>query len=51
MGCMISVYRFVMGKPEVKSPLGKHGWKSTFNINMHLQIVGFDCGMNSPGLA
>jgi hypothetical protein len=48
---MITVYRAVMGKPEVKSPLGSHRWRCKVNIKIHLQVVGCDCEMHSSGLA
>ena len=39
-----SVYRFLVGKPEEKEPLGRsrHRWED--NIKMYLQVVGGDCG-------
>jgi len=35
-----SVYRFLVGKPEEKEPLGRsrHRWED--NIKMYLQVVG-----------
>jgi len=43
MGERRSLKRFLVGKPEGMSPLGKsrRGWKD--NIKMNLQEVGWEC--------
>ena len=40
MGEMGSVYRFLVGKPEVKRPLGRPRRRWEDNINMDFQEVG-----------
>ena len=43
------VYRVLVGKPEVKRPLGrpKHRWED--NIKMYLQEVGWGNGLDRAG--
>ena len=38
------VHRVLVGKPEGKRPLGRHGCRWEDNINMDLQEVGGSCG-------
>jgi hypothetical protein len=42
MGKGRSVYRILVGKPEVKRPLGRRTRKWKFNIKMDLQEDGCD---------
>jgi hypothetical protein len=37
----ISVYRVLVGKPEVKRPLGRHRHRWDYNIKMYLQEVEY----------
>jgi len=43
MGEGIGVYRVLVGKPEGKSPLGRHRRRWGDNIKMDLQEVGCWC--------
>ena len=38
------VYRVLVGKPEGKTPLGRHRRRREDNIKMKLQEVGRGCG-------
>ena len=50
MGEESGVYRFLLGKPEGRTPLGRHRRRWADNIRMDLQEVG--CGyMDWIGLA
>ena len=49
MGERRGVYRFLVGKPEGKRPLGRPRCRWEDNIKMDLQEVGY-CGMDWIGL-
>jgi hypothetical protein len=45
-GEKMGVYRVLVGKPEGKTPLGRHSHRWEDNIKMDLQVVG--CGGYEP---
>jgi hypothetical protein len=49
MGEERKVYKFVVGKPEGKRPLGRPrcGWED--GIRMDLREIGLRCGLDSTG--
>jgi hypothetical protein len=42
MGEGRSVYRFLVGKPECKRPLGRHRRRWEDNIKMYLREIGIE---------
>jgi hypothetical protein len=44
-----NVYRVLVGKPEVKRPLGRPRRRWEDGIKMDLREIGWGCGMDSPG--
>jgi hypothetical protein len=50
VGDRIGAYRVLVGRPEGKSPLGRHWRRWKDNIKMDLREVGWRYGLDSCGL-
>jgi hypothetical protein len=44
-----NVYRVLVGKPEIKRPLGRPRRRWEDGIKMDLREIGCGCGVDSPG--